>query len=79
MTVDDLERLARAQAPCPEPCTDPSCVLARAVITYTNIERNKRDGLLCACNAVLVPYYPEPDHGSVTTPDGIIHEYEDCQ
>jgi predicted CXXCH cytochrome family protein len=44
-----------------------------------NIERNKREGLLCACNAVLVPYYDAhgQEHGTLTR-EGVTHGYDDC-
>ena len=85
-SLDELKELATQHAPCVEPCSDPGCALARKVLSLWNIERNKRDGLLCACNKVRVPYYPEPDHGTLTVEsvdeDGVVsrvvHGYDDC-
>lgn len=38
------------------------------------IERNKKEGLLCACNKVMVPYN-EP---RILVVDNIIHGYDNC-
>lgn len=42
--------------------------------TNEAIERNKRDGLLCACNKVRVPY----DLPRTLTVSGITHGYDHC-
>jgi hypothetical protein len=44
------------------------------------IEINKKNGLLCACNLVLVPYYDErgKEHGSLVQ-DNVLHGYNDCK
>lgn len=42
------------------------------------IARNKREGLLCACNKTKVPYGEEPEHGHNIV-DGIVHGYHDCR
>lgn len=39
------------------------------------IEKNKRDGLLCACNQTRVPYGPPP---GTTIVDGVEHGFEYC-
>lgn len=44
------------------------------------IARNIDEGLLCACNQVMIPYFGEKDgeHGTVAK-DGRLHGYEDCE
>lgn len=40
------------------------------------IEENKKNGLLCACNKTRVPYGPPP---GTTIIDGVVHGYDDCR
>lgn len=42
------------------------------------IEANKRNGLLCACNQAVIPYGEEGEHGNVVIL-GTVHGYDDCQ
>jgi len=43
------------------------------------IEINKRDGLLCACNRELVPYGKDGKHGQLfVRGESVMHGYDDC-
>lgn len=47
----------------------------------TNIANNVKNGLLCACNKEMIPYYGPDGHacgGTKKTEDGVLHAYEDC-
>lgn len=42
------------------------------------IEANRKNGLLCACNQAVVPYGKEGEHGNVIIL-GTVHGYENCE
>jgi hypothetical protein len=54
--------------------------MARKRDVQADIARNKREGLLCACNAVRVPYYGTDglEGTGVRVVDGVCHGYDDC-
>lgn len=54
------------------------------VAVQEQIKRNMEQGLLCACNQEMIPYFPQEGeladphtHGTKLS-NGVLHGYDDC-